>query len=79
MKNEFKSFLKTVGSGEGDRCYYPTRLDIYGKGCEHNCSYCVDGNTLILMYDSTFKKIKNVNVGDEIYGIKKGDVYSRIL
>ena len=40
MENEFKSFLKTVGSGEGDRCYYPTRLDPYGKGCEHNCKYC---------------------------------------
>lgn len=40
MENEFKSFLKTVGSGEGDRCYYPTRLDVYGKGCEHNCNYC---------------------------------------
>lgn len=40
MENEFKSFLKTVEGGEGDRCLYPTRLDLYGKGCEHNCSYC---------------------------------------
>lgn len=31
MTNEFKSFYKTVGGGEGDKCYYPTRLDPYGK------------------------------------------------
>ena len=23
----YKSFFKTVGGGEGDKCYYPTRLD----------------------------------------------------
>lgn len=37
---EFKSFYKTVGGGEGDRCSYPTRLDLYGCGCQHDCSYC---------------------------------------
>ena len=37
---EFKSFYKTVGGGEGQKCKYPTRLDIYGCGCQHDCSYC---------------------------------------
>ena len=37
---EFHSQLKTVGGGEGDRCLYPTRLDMYGCGCQHNCAYC---------------------------------------
>ena len=37
---EFKSFYKTVGGGEGAKCHYPTRLDTYGKGCQHNCKYC---------------------------------------
>jgi len=37
---EFKSFYKSVGGGEGDRCQYPVRLDLYGKGCQHNCKYC---------------------------------------
>lgn len=37
---QFKSSLKTVGGGEGDRCRYPTRLDMYGCGCQHNCQYC---------------------------------------
>ena len=41
MQNkEFKSFFKTVGGGEGDRCNYPTRLDLYGCGCQHDYSYC---------------------------------------
>lgn len=38
--SEYKSFYKTVGGGEGTRCKYPTRLDMYGKGCQHNCQYC---------------------------------------
>lgn len=37
---EFKSFFKTVTASEGDRCKYPTRLDTYGCGCLHDCSYC---------------------------------------
>lgn len=37
---EFKSFYKTVTASEADRCKYPTRLDTYGCGCEHDCSYC---------------------------------------
>ena len=34
---EFKSFYKKAEVG---RCHYPTRLDTYGCGCAHNCSYC---------------------------------------
>lgn len=37
---EFKSFYKTVGGGEGNKCHYPTRLDTYGCGCQHDCNYC---------------------------------------
>ena len=37
---EFKSFLKTVGGNEGSKCHYPTRLDVYGCGCSHDCKYC---------------------------------------
>ena len=36
----FQSFLKTVEGSEGEHCNYPTRLDTYGKGCAHDCSYC---------------------------------------
>ena len=37
---EFKSFFKTVGGNEGNKCHYPTRLDTYGCGCQHDCKYC---------------------------------------
>lgn len=39
--DEYKAFLKTVaGSGEAARCHWPTRLDLYGRGCGHDCRYC---------------------------------------
>lgn len=38
--SEFKSFYKTVAGNEGSKCNYPTRLDTYGCGCSHDCSYC---------------------------------------
>lgn len=37
---EFESFFKTVKGGEGKKCNYPTRLDTYGCGCQHDCKYC---------------------------------------
>lgn len=37
---EFKSFLKTVGGNEGAKCKHPTRMDLYGCGCGHDCAYC---------------------------------------
>ena len=40
MDREFKSFYKKVTAAEGDRCRYNTRLDTYGCGCQHDCSYC---------------------------------------
>ena len=38
---EFKSFYKQpTGNNELSKCKYLTRLDTYGCGCSHNCSYC---------------------------------------
>lgn len=37
---EFKSFYKEVTGNEGGKCHYNTRLDTYGCGCSHDCSYC---------------------------------------
>ena len=36
----FGSIRKDVGGNEGDKCRYSTRLDTYGCGCQHDCSYC---------------------------------------
>ena len=45
-KQVLGSPYKTVGGAEGNRCYYPTRLDTYGKGCYYNCKYCYAKNLL---------------------------------
>ena len=37
---EFKSFFKEVKGNEGGKCRYNTRLDTFGCGCSHDCSYC---------------------------------------
>lgn len=74
---EFGSFYKKVGGNEGTKCHYPSRLDTYGCGCQHNCSYCVDPDTQVLMYDGTVKPIKNIQIGDEIYGVESGETYKR--
>lgn len=37
---EFKSFYKEVTGNEGGKCQYNKRLDTYGCGCAHDCSYC---------------------------------------
>ena len=40
MATELKSFFRTVAANEGSKCHYPSRLDTYGCGCGHDCSYC---------------------------------------
>lgn len=37
---EYKSFYKVVTGNEGRKCNYPARIDTYGCGCAHDCSYC---------------------------------------
>lgn len=37
---DYNSAVKTVAGNEGDKCNYPTRLDTYGCGCQHDCKYC---------------------------------------
>lgn len=39
--DEYKSFYKEVKDRKFNTwCRWTTRLDTYGKGCAHNCSYC---------------------------------------
>lgn len=53
MDTEFKSFYKTVEGNEGIKCHYPTRLDTYGCGCQHDCKYCYAKSLL------SFRKLWN--------------------
>src|SRR5262245_46440951 len=38
------------------------------RGCEHGCSYCMVGETPILMADGTTRPLAQLKVGDAIYG-----------
>lgn len=61
--NEFKSFFKRVAGNEGDRCHYPTRLDTYGCGCQHNCGYCYARSLLDFrkLWNPAQPSIANIN------------------
>lgn len=74
---DFSQIGKVVGGNEGDKCNYTYRLDTYGCGCSHDCSYCYAKSLL------DFRKLwdpKNPSVGDiskihrEIRKIPKGTV-----
>ena len=82
-RKEFKSFYKTVGGGEGARCNYPTRLDTYGCGCQHDCLYCYSKSLLdfrklwqpqnpaVADIEKVKRKINKLNK-DEIKAIRLG-------
>ena len=38
------------------------------RGCSHACSYCLGGETPILMADGRTKRLADVRIGDRIYG-----------
>jgi DNA repair photolyase len=43
------------------------------RGCQHACSYCLQGETPILMADSRTKPLAEVRTGDAIYGtVRRG-------
>jgi DNA repair photolyase len=49
------------------------------QGCEHGCVYCVSGDTPVLMADGTARPIKDVHVGDAIYGTARHGWYRRYV
>jgi DNA repair photolyase len=42
------------------------------RGCSHACTYCLAGDTPILLADGRTKPLEQVEVGDEIVGTKHG-------
>src|SRR5947209_3424024 len=49
------------------------------RGCSHACSYCLAGDTPILMGDGRTKPLAEVAVGDEIYGTDRSGSYRRYV
>jgi DNA repair photolyase len=49
------------------------------RGCSHACTYCMSGDTPILMGDGRTKPLAEVQVGDEIYGTVRRGNYRRYV
>jgi DNA repair photolyase len=49
------------------------------RGCSHACSYCVSGETPILMADGRTKPLADVRPGDAIYGTVRQGSYRRYV
>jgi DNA repair photolyase len=47
------------------------------RGCSHGCSYCVSGDTPVLMSDGRIRLLEELRVGDEIYGTVRRGAYRR--
>ena len=74
---EFKSFYKTVEGNEGQKCHYPTRLDTYGCGCQHDCKYCYAKSLLEFrdLWNSNAPSVANIEkIESKIKTLKKGSI-----
>ena len=49
------------------------------RGCTHACTYCVAGDTDVLMADGRTTPIAKVEVGDRIYGTVRRGRYRRYV
>src|SRR5580658_4290982 len=65
---------KTIISRVPEASRVPFRWTINPyRGCSHACSYCVAGDTPVLMADGGQKPIRDLRAGDLIYGtIRRG-------
>ncbi|HEX6570308.1 MAG TPA: hypothetical protein VF015_14140 [Acidimicrobiales bacterium] len=49
------------------------------RGCSHACSYCLDGDTPILMADGRTKALVDLRPGDLVYGTVREGAYRRYV
>lgn len=74
---DFSFAGKDAGGGEGDRCSYPFRLDTYGSGCQHDCSYCYAKSLLDFrkLWDPRHPAVTPIKAIDrEIRKLHRGDI-----
>jgi DNA repair photolyase len=71
---EAKSILNRVPAA--GRMPFEWTINAY-RGCSHACSYCLGGDTPILMADGHTKLLSDVRVGDAVYGTVRHGNYRR--
>ncbi|HEU5003920.1 MAG TPA: intein-containing Rv2578c family radical SAM protein [Actinomycetota bacterium] len=62
----------------GDRFGFNWTINPY-RGCSHACAYCLAGDTPILLADGRTKAIKDIAVGDLVYGTITNGHYQRYV
>ena len=75
IESEAKTILNKV---PGNYLPFNWTINPY-RGCSHACSYCMSGETPILMADGRTKPLQDVRVGDEIYGTAFDGKYRRYV
>jgi DNA repair photolyase len=49
------------------------------RGCSHACSYCLWGNTLVLLGDGRTREIRHLRPGDQVFGTVRRGHYRRYV
>src|SRR5581483_6475915 len=49
------------------------------RGCLHACAYCMDGDTPILLSNGNTRQLRDIHVGDMIYGTESDGEYRRLV
>lgn len=74
---EARSLLNPV---KGDPGFLPFRWTVNPyRGCSHACSYCLGGDTPILMADGRTKRLRDLRKGDWVYGTERRGQYRRYV
>jgi DNA repair photolyase len=71
-----KSILNRVP--EASRMPFRWTINPY-RGCTHACAYCVGGETRVLMSTGREKPIRELEVGETIYGTRREGSYRRLV
>jgi DNA repair photolyase len=71
-----KSLLNRVP--KSSRMPFPWTINPY-RGCTHACTWCLTGETPILMADGRTKPLADVREGDTIYGTVREGAYRRYV
>jgi DNA repair photolyase len=75
IETEAKTILNKV---PGNYLPFNWTINAY-RGCSHACSFCIEGSTPVLMGDGRTKPIRDLAVGDEIYGTVFDGKYRRYV